>query len=539
MKTILARLAEMRAPSGQVIVLVALMIPVLVGIAGLAIDIGSAYSTQRYERTLADSAALAGAQDLQVGQTRTVPTAQYPTARQHAMDSLLLQLGVPAPGPACARATSSDIIDCPLLPSPYLASVWVGSPNVRCVQCDPDFSVKVGIRNPRFGVALARIFGFINWNVGLKSVAGLGFSANYALETLRPPRPLRSADANADDVNLNGTNTRVYIEAGDVGSNTNATTNATSAICVDPGYRLYHLDIATPDPWGGTCTAPSIVPPGKTLPNLLSEPVGYVFPVVDPIRTYATQAAGEDVGCVNKPSGVNFTYLPGVSAGSITMKCYKPGIYASNFNVQLSSDAAYLESDGTNGVFIFQGNLNVNGYLFGGLETGRPGVVLVLDATNTFSGTTAQKFQLNYGPDGCSLPACRAGPAMNNGSPVESPNGNVITFMVHTDDTCFISGTTPRVPQLCTSGPAANTGTSVINANGSAFLQLAGVIWAPTDNIKIGSNFTLQNGTLGQIVGWTVTYSGGAQLNQESFSGNKPGVLRLDEACSPSAAVCD
>jgi hypothetical protein len=531
---LVSALLQHRTRSGQAIVLVALMMPVLVGIAGLAIDISSAYSTQQYERTLADTAALAGAQDLQIGNTRNIPTAQYPTARQHAMQSLMQQLGVSLPGPACAQATGNDIVDCALTGTSYLVSVRVPSP--ICVQCAREFAVQVGVRNPQFGVALARIFGFVNWNVAEKSVAGMTFGANYALQTLRPPRPLRSADANADDVNVNGTGTRVYVQAGDVGTNTNATTNASSAICLDQGYHIYHLDVTSPDPWGGTCTAPSVVPPGKINPNLMTEPVGYNFPTVDPARTYATQAAGEDIGCALMPAGLTFQYLPGVDPTSITVKCYKPGIYLSDFNVQRNTDAAYLESDATNGVFIFHGDVDVNGYLFGGIQDGQPGVALVLDANRLFSGTTAQRFTLNYGSFACTAKACRATPARNNGTPVASPQGNAITFMVHTDDSCFVPGTSPRLPQLCTSGPAANTGTNVINANGSALIQMAGVIFAPTDNLQVGSNFTGQNGTLGQLIAWTITYSGNATLNQESWSGGRPGVLRLDEACSARAA---
>ena len=53
-----------RAERGAVAVAVAILLPVIVGIAGLVIDVGSWYSTQAQLQNAADAAALAGAQDL-------------------------------------------------------------------------------------------------------------------------------------------------------------------------------------------------------------------------------------------------------------------------------------------------------------------------------------------------------------------------------------------------------------------------------------------------------------------------------------------
>jgi Flp pilus assembly protein TadG len=53
-----------RAERGAVAVAVAILLPVLIGITGLVIDVGSWYETQTQLQSAADAAALAGAQDL-------------------------------------------------------------------------------------------------------------------------------------------------------------------------------------------------------------------------------------------------------------------------------------------------------------------------------------------------------------------------------------------------------------------------------------------------------------------------------------------
>lgn len=60
---------QIRSDSGQTLVLVALMIIVLLGVAALAIDVGSLYGERRNMQNAADAAALAGAGELCLGRT--------------------------------------------------------------------------------------------------------------------------------------------------------------------------------------------------------------------------------------------------------------------------------------------------------------------------------------------------------------------------------------------------------------------------------------------------------------------------------------
>jgi len=74
--------------AGQVLPLAALMMVVLIAIVGLAIDVSQAFTEQRWERSVTDSASLAGGQDLQ-RPGRLLPTGpERVTARATAMQVL-------------------------------------------------------------------------------------------------------------------------------------------------------------------------------------------------------------------------------------------------------------------------------------------------------------------------------------------------------------------------------------------------------------------------------------------------------------------
>jgi Flp pilus assembly protein TadG len=528
---LLARLA--RTDSGQVIVLVALMLVVLIGIGGLAIDVSAAYASQRYQRNAADAASLAGAQDLQIGSGRQLPLpADYLNARRDAVLSLTQQLK-PSAVPVCATAISNDIVNCAFPGTPFVISVITDttSPAPTCVQCDPARAVQVQVRRPNFGLAFAKIFGFVDWDVHATSVAGMVFPRKYGLVTLRPVNYLPTgADQFKKDINLAGTNTEVILHGGDVGTNTSAITNADSLIQLDAGYKIYHIDDINPDPWNGSSGDPE----GVLLDDAtqrIREPIGVVYPTTTGLTAFPNQADGEKSCTGLLPS--ELPYQAGVDPASIDVTCYGPGVYEREFRISRNTDAAFLDT----GIYIFEDGVDISGYLFGGLRSDQPGVALVLTNTSkTFSGANAEGITLNYGDLTCADVSCRATPAVGPGGPV-ALGGVPLTIMVKTDDTCFQPGSSPRLPILCTSGSGVNYGTNVLKLTGNGILQVAGIVWAPTDNVKVNSNYTGQDGTIGQIIAWTVEYDGGSALNLETAQDDGPGVLRLDTACSPGA-VC-
>jgi len=77
-----------------------------------------------------------------------------------------------------------------------------------------------------------------------------------------------------------------------------------------------------------------------------------------------------------------------------------------------------------------------------------------------------------------------------------------------------------------------------ISISGGGQLYLDGVQYAPTDNVFL-SGSSDGKGTVGQIIAWTLTYTGGTTINQEGAGSERPGTLRLDEACTAPGTPCN
>jgi hypothetical protein len=93
--------ARFRSESGQAIVLVAALLAVLFGVAGLVIDVGSWYQADRKLQTAADAAALAGAQELPTDQSRAQAVALDFAQRNYA--------GASVPPPTFPSAGEIDV----------------------------------------------------------------------------------------------------------------------------------------------------------------------------------------------------------------------------------------------------------------------------------------------------------------------------------------------------------------------------------------------------------------------------------------------
>ena len=76
-----------------------------------------------------------------------------------------------------------------------------------------------------------------------------------------------------------------------------------------------------------------------------------------------------------------------------------------------------------------------------------------------------------------------------------------------------------------------------IDLSGGSSLYLAGVQFAPSDNAELSGN-TDTDGYVGQVWAWTLTYSGNSKIIQEGLQAEKPGILRLDAACTAPGTPC-
>lgn len=533
---LLSNFADRSHRRGQVLVITALAMTVLLGMTALAIDVSSAYVTQRWERSVADAAALAGGQDLQKPGTRALPDpADYTKARNHAMEVAARMLEATST-PSSASCWTS--VGCALPGTDYEVAIQT-NPSPSCIDCDPLRAIQVSIRKPSFGLTFGRILGQREWTVSSTSVAGVVHPRRYGIVVLRPPKPrANGSDANVKNIDLTGGSV-VKVISGDVGTNTNMNYSgggpSPSRMELGAGYAAYHY--GSVKAWPGD-------PRGIQLTTLIQDP-NYTIPTringSTPEYNSLAEAKGADhpTRCPSVKGTVPPQYTNGGGAPIFSMPddkvhCLRAGIYnfiPSNTNL----DEVFLLEPGV--YFLDRGMTNTRA-LVGGWMAGQPGVALVFLEANNQNGSVpgqlqannSEVFALNFGsayknPGGVQA-AAAIGP---NGQPVQTSSPNpalrsLMTLMVVPDPGCYVALTEP--------GTCIASQNKTLSLPGGGELWVAGVQYAPTDNIVVTGNSTSE-GVVGQIVAWTITFNS-SFLNLQAASAETNGVLRLDPACSPT-----
>ena len=459
-------------------------------------------------------------------------------------------MGNPASPPTCVP--TADIVDCAIPGTAYRVSIKTPSPS--CVDCNVDRSVQVTVRNPVYNLTFARLFGQSTWNVASTSVAGLTFSKSYAIQTLRPPKRTGST-FDVKDITLDG-GTVVSVEMGDVGTNANMNySGVNSLLTLDSGYDVWYFDPAGQG-WSPT-------PTGRRLQTLMVDP-NYRYPDMTGAPTFgdarASQAnqtgkpvttAAANAACATEWGKVDpARYSTIASTPLANVYCYEPGIYdpaagrgAESAQISIGTGNVGLLKPGA---YYLKGGLNVGGSLLGGYAPGAAGVALMFDECNnqcTLNGNNAFIFSVNAGTkfpptfsggvgataaiDWAVIPVITSGPL--------SPNPPLlISILVKKDPTCSVPTSPPfQEPAACD----ANHNTTT-NIAGSGGIVLEGVQYMPTDNAVITGNST-SDGRIGQIISWTLKYSGGVRINQEGAAQEGPGILRLDAACTTPSTLCN
>jgi hypothetical protein len=549
-------LISRRTKSGQILPLAAIMMTILIGVTALAIDVSAGYMAERWQRSVADEAALAGAQSLQKPGTRLMPDeADRIAARQHAMRVLQAQLGGTAGGASCFTSAG-----CEMSGTPYFVSVQTPSPS--CVDCVPGRAMQVSIWQPEFGLTFGRIFGGLNWTVRSTSVAGMVVAPQYGIITLRPSalRP-NDSDANYDDLRVTG-GSKVIVGNADIATNSNAMCSGFSSgseirLDTDAGFDIHHYGagpawVSAP----GRCFNP---PPGFQVTTLVGDP-GYAIPQrtgAEPIYNTKEEAMGTvpsgthhdpdyEERCEAQQALVPDSYRELATnfrvndADNVTAHCYRPGVYRFRIASMTNREAILLEP----GVYFLDHGARVDSTLIGGFDPGEPGVALVLKEaknptgdpgqliTNSPSSVLALNFGDRYPCAGGACPGELAKPADHNGSPVQTPGSNptLLTLMVVPDPACVVES---PPPSACNEN---NNQTLKLTGGGNIFL--AGVQYAPTDNATLtgGSG---QDSDVGTFWAWTLEFNGGTNFNLRSANPQSSGVLRIDPACSPTVTTCN
>lgn len=508
------------------------------GFAGLVIDIGGGYAEQRQQRAIADGAALAGVQELQRENSRSVGSAEWTLARTRAMQNLANQLTPSLGLPGCAGGApyGSDIINCAM--GDYYVSVLSPAPSCNPGACAANRSIQVTVREPRFGLIFAKLFNQVTWNVAATSVAELDYSASYNMVTLRPPKPSRAnrpscapnCDDNEDNIFIDGSGTKLTL-TGDLGTNTNVEL-AAGQIVMSADRHLYHFDAYVN--WA----------PRPPMPRQLSAPIedpNYPIPsraVVPPSATYATIASARmsDTDCATLRGSVPSSYGILAAWSNTEVLCFKPGIYDFQLGVgsEFSDNKAILLSPG---VYFFNEGLNVGSgdILAGGFVQGTDGVAVVFPSGTgctpgcAFTAEGAKLVALNAGSAHPTLDAGTPATAARHfdGTKVEAPGDPpvLMTIIVEKDTRCVVGLTEP--PDCPTN--------QQLKLPGGGSLYLTGIQYAATDNVTVrGGSGT--DGYVGQLIAWTAHYTGGSQITLTHAGDEKPGIYRLAVPCSPSAA---
>jgi hypothetical protein len=579
-------MTPVRRDRGQVLPLFALFLVVLLAFGALAIDVSGAYSARRSYRAIADGASLAGAQDLQIPNTRTVTSVERIRARGHARDSVVSQLGITGALPsACDVSTDVDVTDACVLPgTAFHLEIRAGSypgqlAPIVCQICDPARSVQVGLRNASYGLSFARVLGQGTWNVGVDSVAGLGWARSYTIVTLRPPKTSGST-FNVNDIVLNSNGTIVNVVDGDVGSNANMDYSGLGAqMNIGSGYGMYYFDPYNAPKW---YTSPPIPPAQivQRIPTLIADPI-YRYPAMSGARTAPTfddaraptcttglvgtnqacSRADLDTSCMTEALKLDpsrYTFMPAQLLTPDKIYCYNPGIYLSTTGankaqiVASTGDLAILKP----GAYYLRSGLDASGRLVGGYEPSLPGVALMFDETGpgncgqcVFTGNNALTIALNAGtkfPRG--TPGFGATAAIDWDNQLVQTSGPssptpaiLMTLLVKKDiagtggiQACVVPTTIPFTePADC-----EDSKNQTINIAGGGQLDVEGVQYMPTDNVAL-SGSSDGNGTVGQIISWTLTYSGSTVINQQGSGSQGPGILRLDGACTAPGTPCN
>jgi hypothetical protein len=469
-------------------------------------------------------------------------------------------------GSGAACDPTADIVNCALAGSPYVVSIKTPSPS--CTLCNPTRSVQVTVNHPDYGLTFARVFGSNEWDLRTTSVAGLVYGRSYAIITLRPPK----ANGNTfmiNDIELDG-GTVVTVDNGDVGSNANMTYSGClgsgTVMDIDADYGMYYWD---PDgtfgtDWGTVCEPQPPTPTVQTLPAPIEDPnyvpAGVSMAGAPSLTNDSRTNAQDDPGCLTIAQGVPGAYSM-VADTLVTdpakVLCYEPGVYESSggtWGIDLGEGEVAILTTLSNGVgaYYVPGGLRMaqHSHLIGGYTPNQPGVVLKFDEAGPgncpgciFKGNAADTIALNAGTR---FPASATGGSAATatfdwaGNKIETTGASspdpalVITLVVSKDPDCVVPTSGPfEEPTAC----AANQN-KTMNIAGNGNLVLEGVQYMPTDNVEISGNSS-GTGRVGQIIAWTLKYSGGVQINQEGPGGEGPGILRIDAACSAPAEPCN
>jgi Flp pilus assembly protein TadG len=552
-----------RRKDGQVLVLFALFLVVMIGATAITVDFGSWLKARRDYQNIADAAVLAGSGFL----SRPLDASKQTLARRAAWESLNSQLALgltngqlnTLQGSNTAAANPQVFSDYRLWVSTPPGGATTRYPGTFTGSSDRYLFAWVERDNPSF---FSRIFGQGDRNVSAWATAGV-FAGQFAVITLRQNG--QSGPSNATDIDLAGTNTILRVANGDVGGNWGMKLNSGSNLYLLGDSDAYMVDYVS---CGNSCWSANQVsdgPPSNNLktplqlPNIIDDP-NYPLPSVlaGVPDTGGTAAVPQGLGTQNSPPSKrgDITITKGTKSASnvgclATSPHIGPGWYH-DINVSgcliLDPTHTYSDPDDANndgnfgatdlpstqqpGIFYITGTLNINN---GALAVG-DGVSLVLRETSNQPGLIANgdgALDINTGAtDGTKgfPPNLKKAGFQTDGS-YSYTYDNTLARWVYTADNndkanVGVSVYVVKPAQIPGGSTAADANTDMIQIQAGAAISWQGVLYAPHDNITLSGQPT--HDAIGQFIAWTVKIAGGTTVTQ-TYDGPGESVPRLIE----------
>ncbi len=548
---------------GQVLVLFALFLVVMIGATAITVDYGSWLKSRRDYQNVVDAAVLAGGGFL----SRPITSTKRDQARRAAWESLNNQLNLGlASGQLTTLMATNTAQGSPSVIGDY--RIWVSTPPIGAGISYPGafrgatdryLFAWVEKNNPSF---FSQIFGQGARNVSAWATAGV-FAGQFAVITLRQNG--QSGPANATDIDLGGTNTILQVANGDVGGNWGMKLNSGSNLYLTGDADAYLVDYLS---CGSSCWSANQISDGpptfnlktaQQLPNLIDDP-NYPLPAaltgVPATGGTATvpKAFGTDNGPpASKIGDVTITKgailaSPGVGC-SPTSPRIGPGWYHDiNVSGCVFLDPVHNYSDPNDanndgnfgqtdvpatqqpGIFYVTGTFNVNN---NALAVG-DGVSIVLRKTANQPSMVANgngAIDINTGA--------------SDGVKGFPPNNKKAGFQTNGASSYTFDGTTSKWIYTADNNDKANVGVAVyvvkpsqmgdltvdantdqVQINAGAALAWQGVLYGAHDNITLAGQPL--HDAIGQFICWTVKLTGGTTVVQ-TYDGPGEAAPRLVE----------
>lgn len=567
---------------GQILILFALSVVVLIGFAAVSVDLGSYLKVRRDYQNAADGAALAGAPFLMSS------SPDRTRARAAAWASLQSQLGI-----TVAVPTGNTPANSPILAGAY--KLWVSTPPIESTTrypvegeskgpSDKTIFVWVEAQSPSY---LSRIFGLNGSLVSAWATAGI-FPDRYAVITLRQPTQAGPAYPN---INLAGNGASLTVINGNVGGNWNMKLNAGSNLYLPDDSQVYLHDYTSqgPQDWspsqistGGLSSSlkaalqlPGPIPdPNYPLPTTVAAapaaptaltgtlPYGYVGNPDDKRSKDGTVLVGTggDSPAVNSVSTVGGV----ATCNEASAVRVGPGYYdqikvAGPYCVILDPTYRHTCISGAPtcvdaptvvpknqlpGVFYINGTLEVGN---GAMVVG-DGVTLVLRPTN--NSPDKNTIDISGGVGSPAIVGLNRGLSPLVTTPQESgawTRRGVSPYIWAASGACLygapecwqytasyqmdptqtgIALYVMRRDQIPGLSVLSDNNTSIVKVNASAALSWTGISYAPHDNVTLAGQPGHKG--VGQLVSWTFTFNGSTDVIQ-TYKGPIAGIPLLME----------